>query len=211
MIIAIVGGTGTLGQGLALRLCSTHEVLIGSRDREKGEAEARSLSSRAGVQIVGGLNEEVTKKCDAAILAISYTPSLEALNGLAGPLSGKLVLSPVVPMKVTDGIFRYAIESGSAAEQIASKLARSRVAASLHTIPAVMLLNRERKLGMDALVAADTKEVFEEAAGIVRSIEGIRPLHAGPLSQARSVEGLTPLLLNLAKFGGLKSPSIRFV
>ncbi|HXW37687.1 MAG TPA: NADPH-dependent F420 reductase [Nitrososphaerales archaeon] len=211
MKVAIIGGTGTLGSGLALRLSSLHSVSIGSRDEERGVASAHELSSACGRTIEGGLNEKVARECDAALLPVSYTAGMEVLTGLEEALKDKLVISPVVPMALVEGRFCYTKETGSAAEQIASILKDSRVAAALHTVPAPRLLKADVPLDMDTLVAADSRQTFTEVAGLLSAIEGLRFLYSGQLSSARSLEQLTPLLLNLARSNGLKSPALKLV
>jgi predicted dinucleotide-binding enzyme len=113
-------------------------------------------------------------------------------------------------MKLERGTFFYQETQSSAAQMVAEALTRSRVAAALHTLP-VSFLKRSEKLDVDVLVAADDRKTFEEAAEIVRSIGKLRPLYGGPLSMASSIERITPLLLNLAKLNGFKTPSIKFV
>ena len=203
MKLAIVGGTGRLGTGLASLLKRDYDVYIGSRDLAKAEAAAKV----AGVR--GGESHSVAELCDVAILTIpaEAIPSLGTFERL---LSGKLVVSPIVPMKVEGGTFYYREGQDSAAQQVASALRSSRVSAALHTVPA-RFLARPEKLDIDVLIAADEKGTFEETAEIVRKLGRARPLYAGPLSNASSVERITPLLLNLAKLGGLKTPSVKFV
>jgi 8-hydroxy-5-deazaflavin:NADPH oxidoreductase len=203
MKIAIIGGTGRLGTRLASLLSKSHEVYIGSRDSVKAETAAKA----AGVK--GGESLSVAGLCDAAILTLPP----EAIAGLASfekVLSGKLVISPIVPMKVENGIFYYLEGQVSAAQQVASILKSSRVSAALHTLP-TRLLKRLEKVDLDVLIAADEKKTFEETAEIVKTIGPVRPIYAGPLTMASSIERITPLLLNLAKLNGMKTPSVKFV
>jgi hypothetical protein len=209
--IAILGGTGSLGVGLALRLSRRHEVTIGSRSVDKANRVAAELSASAGVRITGGSSSQVAGACDVGILAVSYDPDQAFLRSLEGPLSGKLVLCPVVPMKLEAGRFYYSRETGSAAESVAALLKESAVAAAFHTVPAPLLLKVDITLDLDVPVAADSRKTFEAAASIISSIDGLRPLYAGPLSAARTLEGLVPLLLNLAKQNGLHNLSVKFV
>ncbi|MDV3277266.1 MAG: NAD(P)-binding domain-containing protein [Nitrososphaerales archaeon] len=204
MKVAIIGGTGKLGMALAAQLSKKHEVLIGSRDKAKAERAARTVPGVRGEDELGAAGA-----CEAAILAIPYA-AVGRMGALEPALAGKLVISPVVPMKIEKGTFHYAAESGSAAEEIASLLKRSRVAAALHTVPARFMLESGRG-DIDVLIAADDKKTFDEAAAIVGSISGVRPLYGGPLSMASSIERITPLLRNLAKMNGMKIPSIKFV
>jgi len=84
------------------------------------------------------------------------------------------------------------------------------VATAFNNVPAGFLRD-EIVPPVDILIAADSKETYEEAAELVRGIREMRPLHAGPLSEARMVECITPLVLNLAKFNGMGALTTRFV
>jgi NADPH-dependent F420 reductase len=209
--IAIIGGTGDLGMGLAVRLSNHDDVLIGSRDQAKAEKaaeQARSISG--GESISGRSNADAARACDAAILAIPDLPTDETLRDLAPLLNGKLVISPIVPMRFQDGLFRYTMPEGSAAEKVASVL-RTRVAAALHTVPAERLLKHDMVLELDVPVAAETREIFVETAELISKISSLRPLYAGPLSVSRMLESMTPLLLNIGRFSKIRSPSIKIV
>ncbi len=210
MKIAVVGGTGKLGRGLAMRLAKTHSVLIGSRDESKGRETAKQLKATAGGDITGGTNESVAKECDVAIMAIPDL-DLALLQPLQGPLEGKIVISPMVPMQMEDGIMKLSMKEGSAAQELASILRGSRVVAALHTVPAPTIADPNHKLDFDVLVACDVKEDYEEASRLIGSIEGLRPLYVGPLSTSREIEALTPLILNVAKMNGLKRLSLKLV
>lgn len=211
MKIAIIGGTGSLGTGLGLRLAAHHEILIGSRDAKKGRGAAEKLSDLTRKEILGGTVGEVSELCDSAIIATPYDPNGSLLLSLREALAEKLVISATVPMTVKDGLFVYSLDSGSAAEHTAAILSKSRVAAAIHTVPAPLLVRDDLPLNFDILVAADGRQTFIEAASLIRDIDGVRPLYAGPLSQARLLEGLVPLLLNAAKLNGLRNLSIRIV
>lgn len=209
--VAMIGGTGKLGRGLAVRLCKTHEVLIGSRIESRGLEVAERLSVNTGVRVTGGTNETVAKLCEAAVLTIPSLEELELLQQLSIPLNDKLVVSPIVPMQMQNGFMRYSKAVGSAAEEVASVLNGSRVVATLHNIPAQTLEEVHHKLDFDVLVACDRKEDYDQTAKLVASIEGLRPLYVGPLGMSREIEGLTPILLNAARLNSLRRLSIRFV
>lgn len=209
--VALIGGTGKLGRGLAVRLSRTHEVLIGSRDENRALEAAEKLMVLTGRELKGGTNVDVAGACDAAILTIPSLEELAILRQLRDPLKEKLVISPIVPMKMQNGILRYSKPEGSAAEEVASVLSGSRVVAALHNVPALTMEELNHKLGFDVLVACDRKEDYERAALLIRSIEGLRPLYAGPLSMSREIEGITPLLLNAAKLNGLRRLSVKLV
>ena len=208
--LAILGGTGDLGMGLAVRLSKHYDVLIGSREEVKAQKSAERAKGISGGSVLGCTNSDAAGACEAAILAIPDLPTTELLRDLAPSLRGKLVISPIVPMKFQDGVFSYTLKEGSAAEKVALAL-EARVASALHTVPADKLLRENQALELDVLVAADRRETFVEAADLISKIERLRPLHAGPLVVSRMVESITPLLLNVGRFSKIRSPSIRIV
>jgi len=208
--IALVGGTGDLGLGLAARLARAYDVTVGSRDAARAAEAAAEASRLSGVRVEGAENVEAARASDIAVLAIPSLPSDDVLDSLKPAVAGKLVVSPIVPMEVRDGLFSAPPAASSAAERVASVLA-TRVAAAFHTVPAARLLEVGRALDYDVLVTADTRAVYDEAAAVVSSIPGLRPLYAGPLRNSRMVEEMTPNLLNVGKLNGIKHPSIRVV
>jgi NADPH-dependent F420 reductase len=208
--IAVIGGTGDLGLGLAVRLARSYQVTIGSRDASRAAEAASKASALGGATVLGEENGAAARGSEISILAIPNLPSDDALISLKPHLDGKLVLSPIVPMEFRDGLFSPSLESGSAAERVASSLG-TRVAGAFHTVPAARLLEVDKELDYDVLVTADTKEVYLEAAEIVSSITRLRPLYAGPLRNSRMVEGITPSLLNVGKLNKIRSPSIKVV
>lgn len=211
MKVAIIGGTGRLGRGLAVRLAEANEVSVGSRDGGRGVEMAEKLTAATGRKIYGGTNEKVAQACEVAVLALPSLEELSTLRELRSPLAGKMVISPVVPMQMKDGLFRYSKQTGSAAEDIASVLGESRVVAALHNLPARSLEVTTHRLDFDVLVACERKEDYDQASGLISSISGLRPIYVGPLAMSREIEGLTPLLLNAAKTSGLKRLSVKLV
>lgn len=211
MKIALIGGTGRLGRGLAVRLSVANEPMIGSRDSEKASRLAEELETGSGKKVIGGTNESVAGMCDIAVLTIPDARDMGFLRQLRSPLTGKLVISPIVPMNPDGVLMTYSGGEKSAAEEVASLLGESRVVAALHNVPARALENPLYRLDCDVLVASDSPEDFKETANLIQSIEGLRPLHVGPLRMSRAVERITPLLLNAAKLNGLKRLSIKFV
>jgi hypothetical protein len=204
MKIAIIGGTGSIGSGLGERLARNHEVIIGSRDPAKARAAAAKIRGARGENY-----STAARECDSAIVTIPFS-AIGSMSSLADDLSGKLVISVINPMRSENGMLSYGLESGSAAQMLADALPKSRVATAFNNIPAAFFKKRETSR-LDVLVAADLVGTFEEAAGIVKSIPNLRPLYAGPLSEAQVVERITPLMLNLAKRNGMGSLSTRFV
>jgi len=208
--IAILGGTGDLGLGLAARLSPSYSVTIGSRDAPRAKEAASKASALSGSPVQGEENSEAARGAEVTILAIPDLPSDGFLNSLRPHLVGKLVLSPIVPMLYRGGLFEPSLESGSAAEKVASLL-DSRVAGAFHTVPAARLLEVNKQLDYDVLVTAETNEVYAEAAQIVSAVPRLRPLFAGPLRNSRVLEGITPTILNVGKLNKIRTPSIKIV
>lgn len=209
--IAIIGGTGELGFGLAVRLAKAYAVTIGSRDVPRANAAAAKASTIARVRVEAKSNHEAAQACDIAILAVPDLPSADLLASMAPDLMEKLVISPIVPMVFKDGIFSVLVSAESAAERVAKALPMAKVAGAFHTVPAARLAQLGEELDYDVLVTADSKDVFAQASRVVSSVGKLRPLYAGPLAVSRMVEAITPALINVGKFSKLKSPSIKLV
>ena len=208
--VAVIGGTGDLGLGLASRLAGSYRVVIGSREAARAADAASRASALSGSLVDGMANTDAASTADIAILAIPDLPSDEVLLSLKPKLSGKLVISPVVPMDFKDGLFFPRPSTTSAAEKMHSVL-QTRMAAAFHHVPAARLLEANRVLEYDVLVAADTRDIFTEAAQLVSRVSKLRPLYAGPLASSRTLESLTPTLLNVGKLNKIKTPSVRVV
>ncbi|RLI07116.1 NADPH-dependent F420 reductase [Candidatus Bathyarchaeota archaeon] len=212
--IALVGGTGHQGPGLALRWAlAGHEVLIGSRRGEKAERVARELAR--DVMAVGveygfghGINQEVVSKADVVVFTIPFggvRATCEALRDRIRP--GAVVVSPVVPMREADfGLIADLPEEGSAAELIASLLPQARVVAAFHTVSAGLLRDVGRPVEGDVVVCGEDEEAKRLVMGLVEDIPNLRPLDGGPLAYSRVLEALTPLLITMGK--RLKRPNL---
>jgi 8-hydroxy-5-deazaflavin:NADPH oxidoreductase len=193
-----------MGRGLARHLSKKNEVIIGSREPAKAREVAKDIAGATG--------EDYATACglaEAALFAIPYS-NIGVAAGLAKELSGKLAISLINPLRLQDGIFHYAPTKGSAAEELAGLLTESRVATAFNHV-SHLFLKEERVVPMDILIAADSREIYREAAKLVEGVENMRPLYVGPLSQAGVVEAITPLVLNLAKLNGTGSLTTRFV
>jgi NADPH-dependent F420 reductase len=213
MKIAVLGGTGHLGKGLVLRLASLgYEVIVGSRSIEKAEAKAKEYSEILGVKVTGLTNEEASKLCDIAILAIPWKHAFSTAEALKDKLNNKIVVSPVVPMEKVNGTFTYVnLPEGSAAEKIASILKNSRVVSAYHNIPAKKFANLNAEFEWDVAVCGDDEEAKRVIIEITNEIRGLRALDAGSLANSRIIESLTPLLINIAIKNNMKELGVRFV
>jgi 8-hydroxy-5-deazaflavin:NADPH oxidoreductase len=211
MKIAIIGGTGNLGFGLAVRLAKAYEVTIGSRDLPRAADAAAKAGAIARVRVEAKANRDAARACDIAILAVPDLPSADLFESLAPNLAEKLVISPIVPMVFKEGVFSLSHPEESAAERVAKALPRSKVAGAFHTVPAPKLTQPDAALDYDVLVTADSRDVFGLASRVVSSIGKLRPLYAGPLTVSRMVEAMTPALLNVSRLNKIDSPSIKLV
>ncbi|MGH9921435.1 MAG: NADPH-dependent F420 reductase [Nitrososphaerales archaeon] len=224
MKIGIVGGTGGMGEGLALRWCLNHEVVVGSREAQKAiDAAAvysKLVSEAYGSRMKGGItgneNFSMAKECDLLVLSIPY----EYIDDMCGKLAAVvkdncIVVSPIVPMKKGDDGFEYTPMrngSASAAEMVANKMPpRSRIVSSFHTISEVKLKHVNESLDCDIFVCGDDANAVKIVSGLVGEISGLRPVYLGPLSVSYQAEMMTPMLLNAAKQNKLKHPGLKIV
>jgi 8-hydroxy-5-deazaflavin:NADPH oxidoreductase len=225
--IGILGGTGNMGSGLALRLSLKHNVTVGSRSVEKAEETAGELDAKARSfyqaamkgSIRGALNEDVIAGMDIVIETLPASVAVTTLAPIRDRFKpGQIVVSCVVPMKKKDKLFSWSPvivaacdQPRAAAELIQDAAAPAKVVSAFQTIPAQYLNDVNGILDLDVLVAGDDAASVEKVMGLVRDIPGLRPLRVGPLENSKWVESLTPLLLNAAILNGLHDPSIRIV
>jgi 8-hydroxy-5-deazaflavin:NADPH oxidoreductase len=203
MKVAVIGGTGKMGGALARHLSKKHQVIIGSRDPRRAREAAKGIPGAAGSDYSGAADE-----CEVAVFAVPFSALDEAVP-LADALQGKLVISIINPIEKEGDDLVYPLENGSAAEMLASILSGSEVATAFNNIPERMMEADEHPLA-DVLVAASSKETYERAAELVSSVPGFRPLYAGGLSNARLVEQLTVLELNMARWNEMKRLAPKF-
>ncbi len=199
--VGIIGGTGPLGTGLALRLAAAGlEVQLGSRDPQRAGEAARRLNSLldGGVGAVSGSrNDEVADRA-LVVVALPYDAVRATIQELARQLAGKIVVSTAVPMSFASGRPEPVhLEAGSAAQELAELCPNSRVVGAFQTVAAGQLLDLRLQLDEDVLVGGDDRQARKEVANLVERIEGLRAVESGPLATCRYAEGLTPLLLRL--------------
>lgn len=239
MKIAILGGTGQIGRGFALRWGQKHDVIVGSRGAEKAEAAAAEYieilkEHNLPANITGADNKTAAENADVVILAIRYN-QLESLMELINPVLDKqIVVSVVVPMEknmcyiqpntehitvplhseeFNTNYFCFSRpESGSAAQDIADMLPENiELVAAFHTVPAKKLANLELELDFDIGVCGNSMRSKEVIFELIREISNMRPFDIGPLETAPMLEALTPLLINVAVRNKMKDASIKFI
>ena len=205
--IAIVGGTGSLGMGLASRLARPGvKVLIGSRDAQKGADAARDLNERLGTDFVEGmLNADAVREAELAVISVPYEGQEKMVTDLAGELRGKIVIDAVVPLLKGRP---FVPEAGSALLEAQKILGDDTpVIGALHNISALDLSAPEEPLG-DVLVCGDSREAKDRVIELLERI-GATGLDAGPAANAYVVEGLTGVLIALNRRYKSKHASVK--
>lgn len=198
--IALVGGTGPEGRGLATRFARAgHRVIIGSRQQARGESVARELREALGGEdpIEGTSNELAVARAELVILTIPYEAHRATIEGLRAALAGKIVVDAVVPVRFERGPRPVEVEAGSATEEAASLLPDSTVLGAFHNLPADVLLDPERRIDSDVLVTGGDAEAKRVVSELAEEIEGVRAVDAGPLRFSRFVEGITTLIIGI--------------
>jgi NADPH-dependent F420 reductase len=211
MKIAIVGGTGKEGRGMAVRWTRAgHDVWIGSRDAERARLCAEELSRLAGHPVAGGDNTAAVEQAELVVLAVPYSAHRETLLGLKAALRGKILVDITVPLKPPD-VRRVALPEGKAAALEAQALlgADTKVVAALHHVSAVHLSDLEHLLDCDVLACSDDRAALELVLGVIQDL-GTRAFDAGPLANAVALEALTPVLLHLNRRYKSPGAGIRF-
>lgn len=192
MRVAILGGTGSLGLGLTVRLCAVgHDVVIGSRDAARGAAVAARLRLP---NATGAENSEAARAADVVVIAVPPESHDKFVRSLASDLAGKLVVDATVSMG-PNRTFRPP-EAGSAAEETRSLAPAATVVAAFQTLSARLLADPGRPLDQDVLVCGDDPEARATVLELVSTI-GARGVDAGGLTQAGALEALAVLLINL--------------
>lgn len=207
-VLAILGGTGKEGPGLAMRWAKAgYPVIIGSRQLEKAQLTALELNQKLGIDTITGLeNADAARKADICILTVLYTAHQEALNSLKDVLQGKILVDATARIDYRD--------PRPPAPPSAARLAQNllgpgvRVVAAFQNVPAHTLRrNLDQPIDTDVLVCADD---LEAAKTVIQLAErgGMRALYAGNLDNAVVVEGLTALVIAINQFYKVKAASI---
>ena len=199
--IALIGGTGPEGRGLATRFAlAGHRVIIGSRDAERGVAAGVELAAALGRDNVEGAgNDAAAAAANIVVVVVPYSAHRATLEGLREHLAGKIVVDAVVPMVFDRGPRPVDVEAGSATEEAAEILkdTGAKVLGAFHNLSAEVLLEPETPVNADVLVTgadAEAKQVIIDLAG---EIAGVRGVDAGPVRFSRFVEGITILLVGI--------------
>jgi 8-hydroxy-5-deazaflavin:NADPH oxidoreductase len=188
--VAVVGGTGSFGRGLAGRLRDLgHEVSIGSRDAARAEERAAVLG------VAGGTNADVVQGVDLVVLAVQSSAAVDTARELAGAIGETPVLCVASDLRFTEDGVVPGRNEGSIAEDVAALVAGP-VASGLQAVPAAHLAHPEPP-DQDALICGTDAGAKELALELAQGLVAGRALDAGPLENARALEGLTAVILHV--------------
>lgn len=211
MTIAVLGGTGKEGSGLALRWASHgYRVLIGSRTAEKAVAKAQELNSELGKEIVEGYgNAEAAAKADIVVLSVPYSAARATLEAVKDVVHGKTLIDVTVPLMPPEVRTVHLPEGKAAALEAQDFLGDGvKVVAAFQNISFVQIKNLDNVVDCDVLICGDDENGKADAMRLAQAA-GMRGIDAGPLANAIAVESLTPVLLYINKKYGVASSGIR--
>jgi hypothetical protein len=202
MTIAIVGGTGPQGKGLALRFARVGvPVAIGSRDGGRAAETAEELSAQLGADaaaITGHSNEDAVAAADRlVILSVPYAGHNATLEQIKGGLTGKILVDIVVPLAPNDPKIVEMPPEGSATEAAQAILGDDiPVIGALHNVSAATLNNLDWDINCDILVCGNSLDARKEVMALVKKL-GVEAYNAGGASAARCIEAITPILIRI--------------
>lgn len=208
-IIAILGGTGKEGPGLALRWASAgYPIIIGSRQAEKAQATAAELNERLGAQAARGLeNGPAAREADICVLTVVQEAHQSALQSLRADLQGKILVDATARVDFRDPRPPGPPSAARIAQEILGPGVR--VVGAFQSVPAHALKkNLGQKIDAEVLVCADDLAAAETVIELANAA-GMAGFYAGGLDNALVVEGLTAILISLNKYYGVKTASIR--
>ncbi|HYR92293.1 MAG TPA: NADPH-dependent F420 reductase [Terriglobia bacterium] len=207
--IAVIGGTGDLGFGLALRwVRAGAHVLIGSRDETKAKDAAERLKQTLSAErppdqilVAGFENAQACAQASVVVLAVPFAAQVSILKSIRGSLKDAILIDTTVPLAAAFGgkaTRTLGVWQGSAAAQ-ARELVPSGtpVLAAFHNLSAEALQDLSETPDCDILVCGDDKPAKDILFSLVKLIPGLRPIDAGPLEMARIVESITALLISV--------------
>jgi NADPH-dependent F420 reductase len=223
MKIGIIGGTGGMGKGFALRWCENHDIIVGSREAAKAEEAAKGYSDLAQKEygsvkgkITGKDNTTVAKESDVLVLSIPY----ENIDAICSQLLPSVkdnctVISPIVPLTKTDAGFEFISfkdKKPSAFEMIQKHMKnKSRLVSAFHTISEKKLIDPKLVLDSDIFVCGDAEDSVSIVRQLITEIRNLRPILLGPGSLSYLAEVATPILLNAMIKNKMSNPGIKII
>jgi len=223
MKVGIIGGTGGMGKGFALRWSQNHNVIVGSRDAARAAesaAEYTNLAKEAFGEIKGSIsgsdNVTVAKESDVLILSIPYENIDTVCSGILSEIKDScVVVSPIVPMTKTDVGFECVSIKDN--KPFSYKLVlehmkdKSKLVSAFHVISEKKLINPTLELDYDIFVCGDDKDSVGKVNELINEIKGLRSIYLGPIELSYLAEMSTPLLLNAMIRNKIKNPGIKII
>jgi len=197
--IAVLGGTGKEGGGLALRWAHKgHKVIIGSRSAERAQAAADEMNATLGsVNASGATNPDAAAAADIVVLSVPFAGQLAAVEEVAEHLAGKILIDVTVPLVPPKVSVVQLPNGGSAVAAVQEKLGEGvRVVSAFQNISAHHLAHLDEEMDCDVLVCANDPAAADAVVELAREI-GLRAWNAGPLANSVVAEGLTSILIAL--------------
>lgn len=194
--IAVLGGTGALGSGLAARLTRAgHRIIIGSRDAARAAESAQKLAGRTGGSVTGTGYEAAARACDLAVLAVPFASHADVLETVKAALAGKLLVDATVPL-VPPKVARVQLPPAGSAAVAAQLLLGDdvTVVSAFQNVSAHHLAEIDQVIDCDVLVSGDTLDARATVIALVEDC-GLRGWHAGPLANAAAAEAMTSVLI----------------
>ena len=223
MKVGIIGGTGGMGKGFALRWSQNHDIIIGSRDAARASESAVEYTNIAKESfgeikgtISGNDNVSVAKDSDVLILSIPYENIDSVCSGILSEIKDTcVVVSPIVPMTKTDVGFECVSIKDN--KPFSYKLVsnhmkdKSKLVSAFHVISEKKLINPTLELDYDIFVCGDDKESVKVVNTLIDEIKGLRSIYLGPIELSYLAEMSTPLLLNAMIRNKIKNPGIKII
>ncbi|MGZ4457398.1 MAG: NADPH-dependent F420 reductase [Nocardioides sp.] len=198
--VAVLGGTGPQGRGLARRFAAAGvPVVLGSRSAERAEATAAELADAVGGSVTGADNAGAAAAGDVVVVAVPWDGHGDLLRSLTSELAGKVVVDCVNPLGFDkQGAYALPVEEGSAAQQAQAILEDATVVGAFHNVSAVKLEDPEvTSVDTDVLVLGDVREATDLVQDLAGVIPGVRGVYGGRLRNAHQVEALTANLISV--------------
>jgi NADPH-dependent F420 reductase len=211
LTVAVLGGTGNLGPGLALRWSRAgYKVLIGSRKTEKAQRVAAELNQILGIEALSGMtNQKAAREAEVSVLTVNHAAHQSALKSLKSALKGKILVDTTARIDFRDPKPPAPPSAARVAQDILGP--EVAVAAAFQTVPAsVLRKNLDDPLDMDVFVCSDEARAAEEAIRLAEG-GGMRAYNAGGLENAIVAEGLVAMLLSMNKRYRSKTGTLRVV
>ncbi len=195
--IAVLGGTGQEGSGLAMRWAKAgHHVILGSRDAAKAAAAASAMNAAlGGANVSGKTNKDAATAADIVVLTVPFAAQRRTVDEVREALNGKILIDATVPL-VSPKVARVQLPSGgSAVAAIQAALGESvRVVSAFQNVSAHHLKDLSHDVECDVLVCGDDPAARETVIGLAADI-GLRGIHAGPIVNSAAAEALTSILI----------------